>query len=87
MLPVPNEHPGPDSREAYSLKISAHGVTASARSSAGLFYAVQTLKQVVEGTGAQAVLPVVKIKDWPAAQHGRPRWNGRLMHLTCFWHC
>jgi hypothetical protein len=42
-LPVPGEQPGPDSREAYSLNVTAEGVTASARSSAGLYYAVQTL--------------------------------------------
>ena len=64
-LPLSNEHPGPESREAYSLKVAADGVTASARSSAGLYYAVQTLKQLVEGTGAQGVLPLVEIKDWP----------------------
>jgi hexosaminidase len=65
-LPVPGEHPGPDSREAYSLQVTSRGVTVSARSSAGLYYAVQTLKQLVEDRGAQAVLPVVQIKDWPA---------------------
>jgi hypothetical protein len=65
-LPVPGEHPGPDSREAYSLKVTADGATASARSSAGLYYAVQTLRELVEGTGAQAALPAVEIKDWPA---------------------
>jgi hypothetical protein len=64
-LPTPGELPGPDSREAYSLKIARDGVTASARSSAGLFYAVQTLEQLVEGTGAHGVLPLVEIKDWP----------------------
>ena len=65
-LPVPGEHPGPDSREAYSLKITSEGATVSARSSAGLYYAIQTLGQLVEGSGAGAVLPVVEIKDWPA---------------------
>jgi hypothetical protein len=65
-LPVPGEQPGPDSREAYSLNVTAEGVTASARSSAGLYYAVQTLEQLVEGQGARAILPVVEIKDWPA---------------------
>ena len=65
-LPAPDERPGPDSREAYSLKATADGVTVSARSSAGLYYAVQTLKQLVEGTGAQGVLPLVEIKDWPS---------------------
>jgi len=65
-LPVPGEHAGPDSREAYSLKVTSNGVTVSARSSAGLYYAIQTLGQLVEGSGAQAVLPVVEIRDWPA---------------------
>jgi hypothetical protein len=65
-LPVPGEHAGPDSREAFTLKITTEGVTASARTSAGLYYAIQTLGQLVEGRGAQAVLPVVEIKDWPA---------------------
>ena len=65
-LPLPGEHPGPESREAYSLKVTPDGVTASARSTAGLYYAVQTLKQLVEGRGAQAALPVVEINDWPA---------------------
>jgi len=65
-LPVPGEHPGPDSREAYSLKVTADRATARARSSAGLYYAVQTLEQLAEGTGAQGVLPVVEVKDWPS---------------------
>jgi len=65
-LPAPGERPGPDSREAYSLKITAGGATASARSSAGLYYAVQTLKQLVEETNGQAILPAVEIRDWPA---------------------
>ena len=65
-LPLPGEHPGPDSREAYSLKVTSKGVTVSARSTAALYFAVQTLKQLVEGSGAQAALPVVEIHDWPA---------------------
>ena len=65
-LPVPGEHPGSDSREAYALKITSQGATVSARSSAGLYYAIQTLGQLVEGSGAGAVLPVVEITDWPA---------------------
>ena len=65
-LPVPGEQPGPDSREAYSLKVTSDGVTASARSSAGLYYAVQTLEQLAKGQARRTVLPVVEIKDWPA---------------------
>ena len=64
-LPVPGEQPGPDSREAYSLKVTSDGVTVTARSSAGLYYAVQTLKQLAQGMGDHAALPVVEIKDWP----------------------
>jgi hypothetical protein len=41
-LPLPGEHPGPESREAYTLKVTADGGTVQAASTAGLFYAVQT---------------------------------------------
>jgi hypothetical protein len=65
-LPVPGEQPGPDSREAYSIKVTTEGCEATARSSAGLFYAVETLRQLVEGRGESAVLPAVEIRDWPS---------------------
>lgn len=65
-LPGTNDTAGPDSREAYSLKITTKGAEIRAASSAGLFYGVQTLLQMVEGTGAEAVLPVAEVKDWPA---------------------
>src|SRR5712692_9526344 len=48
-LPMPGERPGPDSREAYRLQITATGGEIEAISSAGLYYAVQTLRQLVEG--------------------------------------
>jgi hypothetical protein len=64
-LPVPGEVAGPDSREAYSLTIGALGGRVWARSSAGLFYAVQTLAQLIEGEGPAASLPEVEIRDWP----------------------
>src|ERR1700693_277519 len=66
VLPLPGERPGPDSREAYRLKISAQGGDIEAVSSAGLYYAVQTVRQLVEGDGATAALPEVDIHDWPA---------------------
>jgi len=65
-LPIPDERPGPDSREAYSIKVTSQGAEIRARSSAGLFYGVQTLRQLVEGVGADAVLPEVEILDWPS---------------------
>ena len=65
-LPLPGERPGPDSREAYRLKITPGGGEIEAISSAGLYYAVQTLRQLVEGDGAGVELPEVQIHDWPS---------------------
>ncbi len=65
-LPLADERPGPESRESYSLKITAEGAEIRSPSSAGLFYGVQTLLQMVEGTGGQAALPAAEIRDWPA---------------------
>jgi len=65
-LPVPDERPGPESREAYRLKVTSKGAEIRAVSSAGLFYGVQTLCQLVEGSGEEARLPEVEIHDWPA---------------------
>ena len=65
-LPGANESPGPDSRESYSLQMTAKGAEIRAASSAGIFYGVQTLLQMLEGEGKQAVLPAAEIHDWPA---------------------
>jgi hypothetical protein len=64
-LPLEDERPGPDSRESYSLTITSTGGEIRAPSSAGLFYGVQTLRQMVEGVGSQAALPAAEIRDWP----------------------
>jgi hypothetical protein len=64
-LPVPGERTGAESREAYGLKVTPGGAEIEARSSAGLFYAVETLCQLVEGRAGEAVLPEVEIHDWP----------------------
>ena len=65
-LPLPGEHPGPASREAYTLKVTPERGEVQATSSAGLFYGVQTLCQLIEGNAAEAVLPEVEIRDWPS---------------------
>jgi len=65
-LPAPDEQAGADSREAYFVKVSLSGVEIQARSSAGLFYGIQTLRQLVEGEGDQTALPEVEIQDWPS---------------------
>lgn len=65
-LPRDGEKPGQDSRESYRILITPAGGEVRAPSSAGLFYAAQTLIQLVEGQGASAALPEVEIEDWPA---------------------
>jgi hypothetical protein len=65
-LPADGETTGPDLRESYFLKATANGVEIRAPSSAGLFYGVQTLLQMVELQGSRAVLPECEIHDWPA---------------------
>ncbi len=65
-LPEPGETTGPESRESYSLRVTADGAELEARSSAGLYYGVQTARQLIEGYGPDAVLPEVEIHDWPS---------------------
>ena len=65
-LPIPGESTGPDSRESYTIKVTPAGAEVQGRSSAGVYYAAQTLLQLVEGVGAEARLPEVKIHDWPS---------------------
>jgi len=65
-LPLDNETVGPESRESYVIKIAPMSAEIRAPSSAGLFYGVQTLLQMVEGTESNAVLPEAEIHDWPA---------------------
>jgi hypothetical protein len=62
--PRDGETTGPASRESYTLSVSKVGVEIRAPSSAGLFYGVQTLLQLIDPeTGT---IPVVEIHDWPA---------------------
>src|ERR1035438_6792920 len=76
-LPGDEEHAGPDSREAYSLQVDPKGAEIRAPSSAGLFYGVQTLLQMVEGSGPRAALPEAVIRDWPALPY-----RGFMMDLS-----
>ncbi len=65
-LPGNSDVVGENSREAYTINVTPTGAEIRAGSSAGLFYGVQTLLQLVEDQNGQAVLPVVKVKDWPS---------------------
>jgi len=65
-LPGPDDRPGPDSRESYTLSVSGSSAEIRARSSAGFYYAVQTIRQLVEESAGENFLPEVVIHDWPA---------------------
>lgn len=71
-LPLPDEKPGPESREAYWLKVTREGGEIRAASSAGLFYGVQTFCQLVEGSSQEPMLPEVEIHDWPSLVYRGP---------------
>jgi hexosaminidase len=57
--------------EGYVLAVNANEVLVAGKSTAGTFYGLQTLKQLVRGEGAAAFIPAVEIVDWPAM-----RWRG-----------
>ena len=60
-LPAPGEVVGSGSREAYQVRIGPEGAEIRARSSAGIYYGVQTVCQMIEG----ASLPETTVSDWP----------------------
>jgi hexosaminidase len=68
-LPEKDEKPGPEGRESYRIKVTEKGAEITAPSSAGLFYAVQTLRQMAEGRGAEAGLPEADVHDWPSLSY------------------
>src|SRR5262249_9265880 len=59
------------SDEGYLLHVSDGRVVVSGAGSAGLFYGVQTLRQLVQPEGNRVIIPAVAIKDWPTM-----RWRG-----------
>jgi hypothetical protein len=60
----------PDRPEGYGLRIDSRGILLAGADAAGLFYAVQTLLQILRLRKASgASLPACTIKDWPALRH------------------
>jgi len=57
--------------EGYVLHAGTNGVVVAGGSAAGVFYGLQTLKQLVRGEGRTAFIQGVNIVDWPAM-----RWRG-----------
>ena len=55
---------------AYTLAIEASGITIKAYDKLGVFYAIQTLRQVFESPiSAEGKLPTLSICDWPDLQY------------------
>jgi hypothetical protein len=51
--------------EGYLLTVSRDQVVVAGKTATGTFYGLQTLKQLVRGEGASALVPAVNIADWP----------------------
>lgn len=75
--PLLDEDVGPNSREAYRIEINQQKIVITANSSTGLFYAVQTLRQLLAGEDSNAYFPVVMINDWPSLAY-----RGFMMDMT-----
>jgi N-acetyl-beta-hexosaminidase len=52
--------------EGYVLNVSAGEVIVGGKSAAGVFYGMQTLKQLVQGEASGAFIQGARITDWPA---------------------
>ena len=63
-----------DSPEGYYLKIDKNGVTVKATGAAGLFYGLQSLIQLADGTNT---LPEVEITDFP-----RLEYRGMMLDIS-----
>lgn len=68
--------PQQNGKEAYSMEVTPFAITIAAGNGAGVFYAIQTLKQILplSGKNSSVAVPVMKIQDNPAFT-----WRG--MHL------
>jgi hexosaminidase len=51
--------------EGYVLSVGLHEVVVAGKTTAGTFYGLQTVKQLVRGEAANAFIPLMKIADWP----------------------
>jgi hypothetical protein len=52
--------------QGYVLDVTSNQVVLAGKDAAGLFYGVQTLRQLVAGDDQQVEIPRVRIRDWPA---------------------
>ena len=55
--------------EGYALIVTANKIIVGGKTTAGTFYGLQTLKQLVRGVGADAFVQGVRIVDYPAMRY------------------
>jgi len=55
--------------EGYAIIPDGKGLAITGATDAGIFYALQTVKQLITGYGANAVLQTARIRDWPAMKY------------------
>ena len=60
------EAPADFDPEGYLLSVTAQEVVIGGKTSAGVFYGLQSLKQLVRGEAGAAFIQGAKISDWPA---------------------
>jgi hexosaminidase len=63
------EFPAEMKAEGYAIIPDGKGLAITAASDAGIFYALQTLKQLFAGFGTNAMLHTAAIRDWPAMKY------------------
>lgn len=77
---IPSNAGEDEDKEYYNLKVTKKGISIEAKTDAGLFYAVQTLIQLLPlKNDVRIEIPCVEIVDAP-----RYKWRG--MHLDCSRH-
>jgi hypothetical protein len=55
--------------EGYAIVPNGKGLALTAATDTGVFYALQAVKQLVTGSGANAFLHTATIRDWPAMKY------------------
>lgn len=58
-------------QQGYVIRASYAGVIVAGQSAQGLFYGVQTLRQLLNGEGKTLAVPALVIRDWPSME-----WRG-----------
>ena len=59
-----------DPGEAYAISITTDGIVCRGNAEAGLFYAVQTLRQLIRANvDVAGRIPCMKIEDWPSMKY------------------